>query len=131
MISYLESKAVSAADVATVFMNSGIKRPYDDHERIGRMIEHSDVLITAWDEGKMVGVARAITDYSYCCYLSDLAIDKEYQKQGIGKELVNRLQQIIWDECSIVLISSPIATDYYPRLGFSKNDKDYTIARKK
>lgn len=131
MISYLETKQVSSTDVATVFKNSGIKRPYEDLERIERMINNADVLITAWDEGKMVGVARAITDFSYCCYLSDLAIDNEYQKQGIGKELVSRVQRIIGDECSLVLISSPIAKEYYPRLGFSENDKAYTIARKK
>ena len=131
MINYLESKQVSATDVATVFKNSGIKRPYEDLERIQKMINNADVLITAWIDGKLIGVARAITDFSYCCYLSYLAIDKEYQKQGIGKELVNRVQQIIGDECSLILISSPIATEYYPQLGFSKNDKAYSIARKK
>lgn len=131
MITYLESKEVKAADVATVFQQSGIKRPYEDLERIKRMIKHADVVITAWDGDKMVGVARAITDYAYCCYLSDLAIDKAYQKQGIGRELVDRLQRIIGDECSIVLISSPIALEYYPRIGFTKNEKAYTIARKK
>lgn len=131
MIIYSENKHVRAEDVSEVFRKSGIKRPFDDLNRIQRMIDHSDVMITAWDDGKMVGVARAITDYSYCCYLSDLAIDKEYQKQGIGKELVNRLQDIVGDECSIILISAPTATDYYPRIGFSKNDRAYSIARKR
>lgn len=131
MITYSDQKEVQAEDVAEVFRKSGIKRPYDDLDRIQRMIDHSDVIITAWDGDRMAGIARAITDYSYCCYLSDLAVDREYQKMGIGKELVNRLQDIVGEECSIILISAPTAVDYYPRIGFSKNDKAFSIARKK
>ncbi|MNP35658.1 Acetyltransferase (GNAT) family protein [compost metagenome] len=131
MITYLVDKNQKASDIAEVFKNSGIKRPYEDLERIQRMVDNADILITAWEGEKMIGLARAITDYSYCCYLSDLAVDKDYQKQGIGRNLITRLQTDLGDECSVVLISSPIATEYYPRLGFIKNDKAYVIARKK
>ena len=131
MITYVLDKNQQAIHVAEVFKKSGIKRPYEDLARIQRMIVHSDILVTAWDGEKMIGVARAITDYSYCCYLSDLAVDLDYQKQGIGRELLSRVQTEIGDECSIVLISSPIATEYYPRLGFVQSDRAYVIARKK
>lgn len=131
MITYLVDKNQKASDVAEVFKNSGIKRPYEDLERIQRMVDNADILITAWKGEKMIGLARAITDYSYCCYLSDLAVDRDYQKQGIGRNLITRLQTELGDECSVVLISSPIATEYYPHLGFIKNDKAYVIARKK
>jgi len=40
-------------------------------------------MVTAWHEDKLIGVARSITDFHYACYLSDLAVYKEYQKQGI------------------------------------------------
>lgn len=70
MITYLEVKLLNAADVAEVFKKSGIKRPYEDIERVQRMIDNSDIIISAWDDKKMIGLARAITDYSYCCYLS-------------------------------------------------------------
>lgn len=95
------------------------------------MIDNSDVLITAWTEGKMVGVARAITDFSYCCYLSDLAIDREYQKRGIGKELINRVRTEIGEECSLVLLSAPGAIEYYPLVGFERTDKAFVIKRKR
>lgn len=131
MIHYSIDKVQAAKDVAEVFKNSGMKRPFEDHERIQRMIDNADILITAWVDGKMVGVARAITDYSYCCYLSDLAVDKQYQKHGIGTELVKHVQAKIGDECSLVLISSPGAIEYYPRLGFDKSDKAFVMGRKK
>ncbi|NMO96558.1 GNAT family N-acetyltransferase [Paenibacillus lemnae] len=130
-IKYSEDKDQQARDVAEVFKNSGIKRPYEDIHRIQRMIDQSDVLITAWAEGRMVGVARGLTDYAYCCYLSDLAVDKKYQKHGIGKELIARVQHAIGEECSLVLLSAPGAVDYYPRVGFTKSDKAYVIPRKK
>jgi predicted N-acetyltransferase YhbS len=110
-------------------MNSGIKRPYQDTERIDRMIQNADIIITAWKADKMVGVARALTDYSYCCYLSDLAVDAEYQKSGIGRELVNRLRQRLGEECSLVLLSAPGAMEYYPKIGFTNTDKAFVIAR--
>lgn len=131
MITYLEDKLLNAADVAEVFKKSGIKRPYEDIERVQRMIDNSDIIISAWDDKKMIGLARAITDYSYCCYLSDLAVDKEYQNQGIGKQLVNKLQIILGEEPSLVLLSSPGAIEFYPRIGFEKTDKAYVIARQK
>ena len=131
MIIYSEEKEQRARDVAEVFKNSGIKRPFDDYERIQKMIDNSDVMITAWFNGKMIGVARAITDFSYCCYLSDLAVDKRYQKHGIGTELVKRIQSIVGDECSMVLLSAPGAVGYYPRLGFDSSDKAFVIKRKK
>lgn len=78
----------------------------------------------------MIGIARAITDFSYCCYLSDLAIDEQFQKHGVGKELVQRVQAAIGDECSLVLLSAPGAMDYYPRIGFDKADNAFVIKRK-
>ena len=131
MITYSEDNSLQASDVAQVFKQSGIKRPADDLPRIQRMIDNADLIISAWHEDKMVGIARAITDFSYCCYLSDLAVDRNYQKHGIGSELVKRIQEKIGDECSLVLLSAPGAVEYYPRLGFEKADKAFVIKRKK
>ncbi|UVI28017.1 GNAT family N-acetyltransferase [Paenibacillus spongiae] len=132
MITYSEDKQLRAIDVAQVFRSSGIKRPYEDLERIQRMIDHSDIMISAWaGNNRLIGLARAVTDYSYCCYLSDLAVDKEYKNQGIGRELVRRLQAVSGDECSLVLLSAPGAVDYYPRLGFEHTDKAFVMARKR
>lgn len=116
-------------DVSRVFSNSGIKRPYQDLDRLDRMIKNADIVISAWMNGQMIGIARALTDFSYCCYLSDLAVDKEHQQSGIGKELIDKVREAIGEECSLVLISSPVAVEYYPKVGFTKTDKAFVIGR--
>ncbi|MBD8497230.1 GNAT family N-acetyltransferase [Paenibacillus sp. CAU 1523] len=130
-IMYMDTKEIQAEDVSRVFETSGINRPYQDFDRLKRMIENSDIVITAWHEGKMIGMARAVTDYSYCCYLSDLAIDKDYQKGGIGRKLVDLVKEKMGEECSLVLLSAPGAMDYYEKLGFSKVDNAFVIKRVK
>lgn len=131
MITYLVNKSLQASEVAEVFKSSGIKRPHEDLERIQRMIDNADITISAWDDDKLIGIARALTDYSYCCYLSDLAVDLNYQHQGIGKALVQKLQEVLGDETSLVLLSAPGAVDFYPRIGFEKSERAFVIARKK
>lgn len=130
-ITYKENVTIEAEELSKVFKSSGIKRPSDDLNRLQRMIENSDVLITAWDNDKLVGIARAITDYSYCCYLSDLAVNKEYQNKGIGRELVRLVQEHIGEEAALLLLSSPIAMEYYPNIGFEKIENGFKITRKR
>jgi ribosomal protein S18 acetylase RimI-like enzyme len=130
-VRYLDTKDIRAEDLASVFKRSGIIRPHEDINRMQRMIENCNLLITAWIGEKIIGVARALTDYSYCCYLSDLAVDAEYQKLGIGKKLVDIVREKIGEECSLVLIAAPSAVDYYPKIGFEKSDKAYLIKRQR
>jgi N-acetylglutamate synthase-like GNAT family acetyltransferase len=120
-----------AQDVADVFESSGIKRPVDNMERIQRMIDHADVNLTAWDGERLVGIARAITDFSYCCYLSDLAVSKDYQKTGIGKELVERLRKNLGEEVTLLLLSAPTAMEYYPHIGFQKTENAFLVPKVK
>lgn len=130
-ISYGFEEKIDGAEVADVFRRSGIHRPVDDVERIQRMVDNADIIVTARSNGQLVGVARAITDYSYCCYLSDLAVDTEYQRSGIGKELVRLIQEKLGDEVTLLLVAAPTAVEYYPRIGFEKLDKAFSIRRKR
>ncbi|MFD0714754.1 GNAT family N-acetyltransferase [Paenibacillus sp. GCM10027626] len=116
-------------DVSEVFKSSGIKRPADDLDRIQKMIDNADVNVSAWDGEKLVGIARAITDFSFCCYLSDLAVRKEYQKSGIGTGLVQCLRKHLGEEVSLLLLSAPTAMEYYPRIGFEKIGNAFLIPR--
>jgi GNAT superfamily N-acetyltransferase len=131
MISYQVEREINPAAVADLFQRSGIRRPVDDLDRIGRMIAHANLILCAWDGEKMVGIARALTDFSYCCYLSDLAVDRAYQKQGIGKGLVNRVKEIVGEEVMILLLSAPEAEGYYPHLGFEKAENAWRIPRRR
>ncbi|MFD3259794.1 GNAT family N-acetyltransferase [Paenibacillus lentus] len=130
-ITYKDSKDIKPEDISRVFMTSGIKRPYQDLDRLERMLQNSDIVITAWQDEKMIGIARALTDYSYCCYLSDLAVDLDYQKRGIGQKLINMVREKIGEESSLVLLSAPGAVNYYPKVGFAHNDRAFVIARAK
>ena len=65
----------------------GERRPVQDRARIEGMITNSNLVVTAWVGDELVGIARSMTDFYYACYLSDLAVSREYQATGIGKEL--------------------------------------------
>jgi predicted N-acetyltransferase YhbS len=130
-LAYKVNTPVTAQEVADLFRSSGIRRPVDQLERIQRMIDHADLTITAWEGGKLVGIARAITDYSYCCYLSDLAVDRAYQNLGIGKQLIQKLQEQLTEEVSLILLSAPNAMEYYPKVGFQKAENAFLIQRKR
>jgi GNAT superfamily N-acetyltransferase len=93
------------------------RRPVDDAPRIEAMLRNADVILTARIGGLLVGVARAITDYSYCCYLSDLAVDQAHQRRGIGRELIRRVSEVAGPATSLILLAAPRAVDYYPHIG--------------
>lgn len=128
-IEYKINAPLQAIEVADVFKKSGINRPVDNLVLIQKMIDNADVIISAWDGKNLVGIARAITDFCFCCYLSDLAVDKECQKMGIGKTLVEQLREYIGEEVSLLLLSAPTAMDYYPRIGFNKLANAFIIPR--
>jgi GNAT superfamily N-acetyltransferase len=129
MIDYQINQPLDPLEVIRVFDSSGIKRPTHDVPRIARMFAASNLVISAWCEGFLVGVARALTDHGYGCYLSDLAVDKRFQKQGIGKELIQQVRSFIGDEASLVLQAAPGAMSYYPWLGFEKIDNGFILRR--
>lgn len=130
MITYSNQKPLTARQLAQLFTSSGIHRPTADHPRLQQMLDHADSLWTAWDGDHLVGVARALTDFSYACYLSDLAVAKDYQHQGIGRELVQRLKTEIGLDVSLVLLAAPAAMTYYPKLGFEHIDNAFLQHRR-
>ncbi|HEX4517815.1 MAG TPA: GNAT family N-acetyltransferase [Polyangiaceae bacterium] len=95
----------------------GERRPTGDRERMRAMLERANLVVTAWDGEKLVGISRSLSDFAWCTYLSDLAVDVAYQKRGIGRELVRRTQEL-GGRATVVLFAAPAATDYYPRIGF-------------
>jgi predicted N-acetyltransferase YhbS len=130
-IDYRRDPNVSAEEVADCFRRSGIRRPVDDIDRIGRMLWHANLTFCAFDGDRLVGVARSLTDFAYCCYLSDLAVDKEYQRQGVGQELIRRTEGAIGEESMLLLLAAPDAMEYYPHVGFEKAENAWIKKRKK
>jgi len=105
------------------------RRPIDELERLERMLRHADLIVTARDGERLVGVSRAITDFSYCTYLSDLAVDVAYQHQGIGKCLIEETRKRAGECATLILISAPAAETYYPKIGMKHMPSCWAIPR--
>lgn len=97
----------------------GKRRPIDDPERIEKMLKFANLIITAREDDRIIGVARSLTDFSFCTYLSDLAVDFENQRKGIGKELI-RLTKIETPNAKLILLAAPDAITYYPKIGMTQ-----------
>jgi GNAT superfamily N-acetyltransferase len=96
----------------------GERRPIDRPECMSTMIAEADLIVTAWVGERLVGIARTLTDHCYVAYLADLAVDRSYQRKGIGRELVRRTRMELGEHAVIVLLAAPAAVDYYPHIGF-------------
>jgi ribosomal protein S18 acetylase RimI-like enzyme len=120
-IEYFHDRKITSAQFIDVLRRSTLaeRRPIHEADRISAMLSHANLICTAWDGYALVGVSRSVTDFSFCCYLSDLAVDVAYQKKGIGKELVRVTQARLHPQCKIILLSAPKAEGYYPKIGFS------------
>lgn len=128
-ITYEINGALTPEEFISVLKAStlGERRPVDDIECMRGMVDNSNLTVCAKKGNKVIGVARSVTDFSYCCYLSDIAVDKEYQHQGIGKELIRKTKEQLGNRCKLILLSAPAAVDYYPKLGFKKHNQAWLL----
>ncbi|KLV03822.1 GCN5 family acetyltransferase [Photobacterium aquae] len=128
-IVYEINRQVSPEEFVDLLKRStlGERRPIDDAECMSGMISNSNLVVTAWDDDKLVGIARSVTDFYYCCYLSDLAVDEQYQRLGIGKQLQVCTQRQLKPKCKLLLIAAPAANEYYGQIGYSKNERCWVL----
>lgn len=121
MISYAREPDLSTLEFVDVLRRSTLaeRRPVDRPDQIEQMLRHAGVIMTARTEGQLVGVARAISDFSYCTYLSDLAVDSNFQRRGIGKELIRQTHLAAGSQTRLVLLAAPTARTYYPAIGMT------------
>jgi GNAT superfamily N-acetyltransferase len=119
---------LSAAEFIDVLNRSTLaeRRPVDDPDRIASMLANADLIVTARADGKLVGVARSVSDVVYCTYLSDLAVDQAFQHQGIGKELIRRTKRETPD-AKLILLSAPKAVEYYPKIGMTRHEQCFML----
>jgi GNAT superfamily N-acetyltransferase len=122
-VTYSHSRNITCEQFVDVLNRStlGERRPVANRERIASMLEHSNLLCTAWSGDVLVGVARSVTDFSYCCYMSDLAVDAAYQRKGVGVRLIRATQERLDPKCMIVLLAAPQAEGYYPKIGMTQH----------
>lgn len=124
-------KTVAASEVIELYQSAELIRPVDDESRIQAMFDQSNLIITARVGGRLIGVARTVTDFHYCAYLSDLAVHADFQKQGIGKQLIDATRMVLGDEVMLLLLSAKNALSYYPHIGMEQCDNAFKYSRKK
>lgn len=129
-IQFRINEKLLAEAVIEVFKSSGIARPVDDVKRIQAMLDNSNLIISAWRGTELIALARSVTDYNYCCYLSDVAVKKEHQKFGIGKTLIELTQEAIGENTMLLFLSNIAGLEYNPRAGFEKIENGYIIKKK-
>ncbi len=131
MIVYAQEPELSAEEFRQVLVAStlGERRPIDDLDRLERMLRNADIVVTARHESRLVGVSRAVTDFSYCCYLSDLAVDAACQRQGIGRRLIDETRRVAGEQATLILVAAPAAESYYPHIGMKHLASCWAIPR--
>jgi GNAT superfamily N-acetyltransferase len=131
VVVYAIEPELTAAEFIDVLVRSTLaeRRPVDEPDRIAQMLRHADVIVTARVNGRLVGVSRAISDSNYATYLSDLAVDEQYQRRGIGRELIHRTHAAAGLRTMLVLLAAPKARSYYPHIGMQPHDSCWIIPR--
>ena len=124
-VSYQVNQKPTVDEFVSVLERSGLaeRRPVENSECLKGMIDNANLIVSARVGGTLVGIARAMTDFHYACYLSDLAVDSAYQGRGIGKELQAVILNQLKATCKLILIAAPKANSYYPGLGFDNNPR--------
>jgi ribosomal protein S18 acetylase RimI-like enzyme len=132
-IAYAVESDLDPADFIDVLQRCslGARRPVGRPEQIARMVQGASLVVTARDTGRLVGVARSLTDFSFACYLSDLAVDEAYQRGGIGRELIRRTRDACGPECTLILRAAPASIDYYPHIGMKRIENGFVFDRQK
>src|SRR6187431_2171750 len=131
-ITYRSNIKISADQFIDVLKRSTLaeRRPVDNRDRIEKMLQHGNIIITAWHGDLLIGVSRALSDFSFCCYLSDLAVDEKFQKQGIGKMLIDETHKAAGLHTMLILLAAPAAVQYYPKIGMERFTDCFIIRKK-
>lgn len=130
-ISYAHEPDLSAEAFRDVLISSTLaaRRPVNDLQRLNEMLRRADIIVTARHRDRLVGVARTLSDFAYCCYLSDLAVDVDYQRQGIGKRLIAETRARAGEQTTLILVAAPGAESYYPHIGMQPHPSCWILPR--
>ncbi|HKJ34326.1 MAG TPA: GNAT family N-acetyltransferase [Balneolales bacterium] len=129
-IKYAVNRSVSVDQFIELLKETTLckRRPVENKVRMQGMLDNANLIISAWLDEKLVGIARSVTDFYYCCYLSDLAVSASFQNQGIGKALIRQTFSTLKPGCKIFLLSAPQVNEYYPKIGFTKHNSAWLMS---
>ena len=128
MITYQKEDTVHLEEYITILTDSGlaVRRPMEDIEFLDKMVQGSNLWVTARQNGRMVGLLRGLSDYCYRCFVADLAVAKEFQGKGIGREIISFTRNFS-PGARIFLFSAEDAEGFYKKLGFQLHERCYEL----
>ncbi len=129
MITYRTGNDLDLAAVIDLYEAStlGERRPVGERDRMAAMLKNANIIVTAWDGDLLVGISRALSDFSFVTYLSDLAVRASHQRSGIGKELIRRTQRESGPDAKLILLAAPAAADYYAHIGLQHQPRAWML----
>ncbi|GAA0576069.1 GNAT family N-acetyltransferase [Streptomyces crystallinus] len=127
-IERVEGADLDLEEVLEVYRSSGLgeRRPIEDVERFAAMVRGANLVVVARAEGRLIGIARSISDFSYATYLSDIAVSGDYQRSGIGRALIDATRKEA-PQAKVILLSAPAAVEYYPHIGFTQHNSAWVL----
>ena len=128
-ITYKSDVMPATQVIIDLYDSAGLNRPTTNYRRISQMYVNSNLIVTAWDEDKLVGISRSLTDFSYCCYLSDLAVREGHKCRGIGRRMIEITKEVVGGQTMLLLLAAPSAMEYYPKVGLEKVENGFIIKR--
>jgi GNAT superfamily N-acetyltransferase len=128
-IQYRDDASLTVSMAIDLYNRStlGERRPVHRPDIFAGMLKNANLIVTAWDGGRLIGISRSLTDFTYVAYLSDLAVEAGYQNKGIGRQLIAETRARLKPECMIVLLAAPQANDYYAKVGFEHNPRAWVL----
>jgi GNAT superfamily N-acetyltransferase len=128
---YAREDGLSVEDFQMVLADSGLgsRRPMDDADRLGRMLRHANLIVTARIDGELVGVSRALTDFAHCCYLADLAVAERAKGKGVGQQLIAETRRHAGPESMCLLLAAPDAESFYDHIGMPRCERAFMYPR--
>lgn len=129
MPEYRYGNDLELEQVLELYRGSGLgeRRPIDDPAIFRSMLDHANLVVSGWQDGQLVGIARTLTDFLYVGYLADLAVRASHQRQGVGLALIERTRERMGPRSMLVLLAAPQAIEYYPRIGFRRHDSAWIL----
>ena len=106
----------------------GQRRPINDPGTLEAMMQHANLVVSAWDGDELVGISRTLTDFVYVGYLSDLAVHTRCQRRGIGIGLIEHTRAAMGPKSKLILLAAPAAVEYYPRIGFTHHPQAWILS---
>jgi GNAT superfamily N-acetyltransferase len=121
-VRYRSTKSLPKAEVLNLYRSvqwSAAKKPV----RLTRALKRSHSVVTAWVQGSLVGLGNAVLDGSLVVYYPHLLVLPEFQRRGIGRQLMKRLMNRYRGFHQHILVAEAKAVSFYRKCGFKRAGK--------